>query len=81
VKTRLSIDRFEGDSQEIAVLLAEDGTSINLPRRLLPRDARPGEIVSLSLVRDLKATRKLADQTRAIQNELKATDPGGDLKL
>lgn len=81
MKTRLSIDRFEGDSQEIAVLLAEDGTSINLPRRLLPRDARPGEIVSLSLVRDLKATRKLADQTRAIQNELKATDPGGDLKL
>lgn len=81
MKTRLSFDRLEGDRQEIAVLLADDGTTINLPKRLLPRAARPGDVLTLALTRDLKATRQLADQTKAIQQELKATDPGGDIKL
>jgi hypothetical protein len=31
---RLSIDRFEGDRKQIAVLLAEDGTTITIPRAL-----------------------------------------------
>jgi hypothetical protein len=33
---RLSIDRFEGDRKQIAVLLADDGTPINFPKALLP---------------------------------------------
>jgi hypothetical protein len=81
VKIRLSIDRFEGEKKEIAVLLTDDGTSINFPKRLLPKAARPGDVLSLSLERDVQATRRLADQTKAIQNELKKTDPGGDIKL
>ena len=81
VKTRLSFDRLEGERQEIAVLLADDGTSINLPKRFLPKAARPGDVLSLSLSRDVRATRQLADQTKAIQAESKATDPGGDIKL
>lgn len=81
MKTRLSFDRLEGEKNEIAVLLTEDGTSINLPRRCLPRSARPGDVLSLSLERDLRATRQLTDQTRAIQDELKQSDPGGDIKL
>jgi hypothetical protein len=81
VKIRLSIDRFEGEKKEIAVLLTDDGTSINFPKRLLPKGARPGDVLSLSLERDVQATRRLADQTKSIQNELKKTDPGGDIKL
>ncbi|SIO19124.1 Protein of unknown function [Singulisphaera sp. GP187] len=81
MKTRLSFDRLEGERQEIAVLLTDDGTAINLPKRLLPKAARPGDVLSLSLARDVQATRQLADQTKAIQAELKATDPGGDIKL
>ncbi len=82
MKTRLSFDRLEGDRQEIAVLLADDGTTINLPKAVpLPRAARPGDVLTLALTRDLKATRQLAEQTKAIQQELKATDPGGDIKL
>jgi hypothetical protein len=81
VKTRLTIDRFEGEKKEIAVLLTDDGTSINLPKRLLPRAARPGDVLCLSLERDVQATRHLADRTKAIQDELKKTDPGGDIKL
>jgi hypothetical protein len=41
VTIRLSIDRFEGDKKQIAVLLAEDGTAIDFPRALLPKGPRP----------------------------------------
>ncbi len=39
--TRLSLDRFEGKNKSIAVLLTDDGESINLPRALLPPGRRP----------------------------------------
>jgi hypothetical protein len=81
VKIRLSIDRFEGDQKQIAVLLAEDGTAINFPRALLPKGAKAGDILTLQIERDVEATRKLAADTRKVQDQLKKTDPGGDLKL
>jgi hypothetical protein len=81
VTIRLSIDRFEGDRKQIAVLLAEDGTSVNFPRALLPKGARAGDILTLQIERDTGATRKLADRTRKVQEELKKTDPGGDVRL
>lgn len=81
VKFSLSIDRFEGDEKEIAVLLDEDGTQINFPRRLLPRDASAGDVLALSIARDTAATRRVADRTRKVQGDLKKTDPGGDITL
>jgi hypothetical protein len=39
--TRLTIDRFEGDKKQIAVLLAEDGTTIDYPELLLPIEGYP----------------------------------------
>ena len=38
---RLSIDRFVGDRKQIAVLLAEDGTTIDYPELLLPIEGYP----------------------------------------
>ena len=78
---RLSLDRFEGDRKQIAVLLAEDGTPINLPKALLPRGARPGDVLTLQIERDVQATRKVADETKKVQVELKKRDPGGDIRL
>jgi hypothetical protein len=78
---RLSIDRFEGDRKEIAVLLLDDGTAINFPRRLLPRGAKPGDVLTLAIERDPDATRALADRAKKLQDDLKAADPGGDIKL
>jgi hypothetical protein len=40
VKLSLTIDRFEGDGKSLAVLLADDGTAINVPRALLPKGAK-----------------------------------------
>ncbi|HMB02507.1 MAG TPA: DUF3006 domain-containing protein, partial [Isosphaeraceae bacterium] len=74
-------DRFEGDKKEIAVLLADDGTTIDFPKRLLPKDARAGDILALTIERDAAATKQAADATRKVQDELKKADPGGDVKL
>jgi hypothetical protein len=81
MKLQLTIDRFEGDKKEIAVLLAEDGTAINFPKRLLPKNARAGDILALTIERDTAATKQVADATRKVQDDLKKTDPGGDVKL
>jgi hypothetical protein len=81
VKTRLSIDRFEGDKKDIAVLLTDDGEQVNFPKKMLPRGAKAGDVLTLSLERDAEATRQVAEQTRQVQGDLKKRDPGGDLKL
>jgi Protein of unknown function (DUF3006) len=82
VKTvQLSIDRIETGKSEIAVLLSDDGTTIDVPRRLLPDGARPGDVLVVTFRRDLEATRRVAEETRQVQDDLKATDPGGDIRL
>ena len=34
-----------------------------------------------ALERDAEATHRLAEETRQVQEDLKTTDPGGDIKL
>jgi hypothetical protein len=48
---------------------------------LLPAGAKAGDVLSLTLERDDEATRALAEQTRAVQKDLRKTDPGGDIRL
>jgi hypothetical protein len=81
LKLQLSIDRFEGDKKQVAVLLTDDGTQINFPKALLPKGAKAGDVLSLTIKRDVQATEKVAQETRTVQDQLKKTDPGGDIKL
>jgi hypothetical protein len=84
IKTlQLSLDRIETGRAhtEIAVLLCDDGTPINVPRRFLPEGSRPGDVLALTLRRDPGMTRQIAEKTRKVQDELKASDPGGDIRL
>lgn len=78
MKLSLSIDRFEG---KLAVLLADDGTLIDFPRKLLPKGAKAGDVLSLTIDLDAAAIKAVIDQTRKVQDELQQRDPGGDLKL
>jgi hypothetical protein len=78
---RLSIDRFEGAKKQIAVLLTDDGTQISFPRALLPKGSKSGDILTFSIEKDNEATKKVAQDTRAVQDDLKRTDPGGDINL
>jgi len=77
----LSLDRFEGKGKGIAVLLTDDGETLNFPRSMLPPGAKPGDVFTLSLEHDALATRELADETRRAQDKLNERDPGGDIKL
>ena len=79
--TRLSFDRFEGKGKQIAVLVADDGTTVNIPRPFLPPGAAPGDVLTLSLDLDPAATAKLKKETKSVQNDLAKRDPGGDIKL
>jgi hypothetical protein len=81
VRHSLSVDRIEGRERPIAVLLTDDGESINVPGFLLPPDVKPGDVLSITFERDAEATRKLADDTRRVQGELSRRDPGGDIRL
>jgi hypothetical protein len=81
LKVRLSIDRFEGEKKQVAVLLTDDGTQINFPKALLPKGLKSGDILTLTIERDVEATKGLAQETRAVQDDLNKTDPGGDIKL
>jgi hypothetical protein len=73
---QLSIDRYEGEKSEFAVLVTEDGRQINFPRDLLPKGAKPGELLSLTLERDVAGTRKMKAETKQVQDEMKKQDPG-----
>ena len=53
---QLSIDRFEGEQSNIAMLLIDAGQQIDFPRDLLPADAQPGDVLSVTIERDLAAT-------------------------
>ena len=78
---RLAIDRFEGEKKSIAVLISDDGTPINFPKRLLPRGSRAGDVLTFVIERDVTTTRKVTLETRKLQDELRKTDPGGDIRL
>jgi hypothetical protein len=78
---RLTIDRFEGAKKQVAVLLTDDGTQVNFPKALLPRGVKAGDILSFTIERDTQATRRVARETRSVQEDLKKTDPGGNIKL
>ncbi|GIW86798.1 MAG: hypothetical protein KatS3mg108_1122 [Isosphaeraceae bacterium] len=79
---RPTIDRFEGPDRQIAVLVEVDGSTREVPRADLPAGAKPGDVLSEDLKAiDHAATAALAQKTQALQAELKARDPGGDLRL
>jgi Protein of unknown function (DUF3006) len=81
VPHRMSIDRYEGEKKEIAVLVTDDGQQINMPRALLPRGCKAGDVLTVTMERDAKATKDVAEKTRKLQEDLKGKDPGGDMSL
>ncbi len=77
----LTIDRFEGDDKQIAVLVAEGLPPVNLPRALLPEGAEAGDVLALTLKVDKAATQAVAKATKALQEELTKDDTGEDIAL
>jgi hypothetical protein len=78
---RLEVDRFEGPGKGLAVLLPESGDPFNVPRALLPEGAKEGDVLTVRFERDEEATKALRAELKQVQDDLKKTDPGGDLEL
>jgi hypothetical protein len=77
----LSIDRFEGDSKEIAVLISDGGLTLNVPRAFLPKGVKAGDVLSVSFQKDAEETHRISEETHKVQKDLEKTDTGEDLKI
>jgi hypothetical protein len=86
---RWVVDRFEGDR---AVIVSEDGRSVDVERDALPRTCRAGDVVRVArgadgtfewsdAAVDEEATRERRAEAERILDELKGRDPGGDVVL
>lgn len=84
------VDRFEGD---LVVVEVDGDRFLDMPRWLVPTDAREGDVIALSVERgeggavtirariDSEATDSArAEASRLVEN-LKKKDPGGDIVL
>ncbi|MGL5206213.1 MAG: DUF3006 domain-containing protein [Acidaminococcaceae bacterium] len=68
MKIEVIIDRFEGG--KAVLLYGEDGKAINWPRELLPAGLQEGDVLSISLQKNNKATEKALKQTENLLREL-----------
>ena len=77
----VSIDRFEGKSKQIAVLIDEEGETYLRPRGHLPEGAKEGDVLRHDLTHDREATERVHRETKGVQRQLRGRDQGGDIKL
>jgi hypothetical protein len=78
VPHRMSIDRFEGDKKQIAVLVTEDGEhQVNVPRKLLPKGSKAGDVLTMEFGGDAASTpRDVAAKGGAAAGDVSASpDP------
>lgn len=60
-----SIDRFEGS---IAAVVSDDGKTYNIPKALLPENAKEGDIINIIV--DEKKTGNKKNEVRNLLNDL-----------
>lgn len=75
-KVKFVIDRFEGD----LVILVNDIT-MSIPRFLLPREAKEGDVVIVELEVDEEEAERLRKEAKNKINKLKEREEKGDIWL
>lgn len=70
------IDRFEGD---IAVLVND--ITLNIPRSILPKDAKEGDVIVLEIKVDREETDRLRKEVEDKLKYLKDREEKGDIWL
>jgi hypothetical protein len=84
-----AIDRIEG---QIAVLVGDDGMSVDVPKRVLPAGVREGSVLQVQIGKDStpdwsNAVLDEAERERRVKegretlDRLRKRDPGGDITL
>ena len=83
------VDRIEGKT---AVMVGDDGRTLDVPRRALPKGCREGTVLRIdaestenpdwakAVVDDIEGARRL-ERARDALRRLGETDPGGDVEL
>ena len=71
---RVQVDRFEDNGMAVLLLYPEGRRSFDVPRELLPREARPGDVFEVSFVRDRRETERMANENKRLMDELLGRD-------
>ena len=68
------MDRFEDNGMAVLLPYPEGRRSFDVPRELLPREAKPGDVFEVSFVYDRRETERMADENRRLMEELLGRD-------
>lgn len=71
---RVQIDRFEDNGMAVLLPYPEGQRSFDVPRELLPQEAKPGDVFEVSFVRDRRETERMADDNKRLMDELLGRD-------
>ena len=83
-----AIDRLEG---KLVIVVGDDGRSMDVERSKLPKGVREGTVLRVrigpagpdwsSAEIDRAEERRRREETKQLLDEMKKSDPGGDVKL
>ena len=66
----MQLDRFEDNGMAVLLLYPEGKQSFDVPRELLPEDARAADVFEVSFARDQRETRRVAADNKRLIDEL-----------
>jgi hypothetical protein len=73
------IDRIEGDLA--VVLLGENGKfKLNIPITFLPADCKEGDVLKITIERDMAATEQTKERVSSLMEKLKKKGQSGMIK-
>ena len=67
---RVQVDRFEDNGMAVLLPYPEGRRSFDVPRELLPREARPGDVFEVSFDYDRRETERMAAENKRLLDEL-----------
>ena len=71
---RVQADRFEDNGMAVLLPYPEGACSFDVARKLLPWEAKPGDVSEVSFVHDRRETERMADENRRLMDELLGRD-------
>ena len=71
---RVQLDRFEDNGMAVLLLYPHGRESFDVPRELLPKDARAGDVFEVSFARDRRETERAAAENERLLDELLGRD-------
>lgn len=67
---RVQLDRFEDNGMAVLLLYPEGRQSFDVPRELLPENARAGDVFVASFACDREETERMAAENKRLLDEL-----------